>query len=93
MQSVGSVNDQNRPAMPLATSAPVDLERRVLETRIALAKNRLFRDLDSLSTVVKQTAGTAGWGLLRIVLVGGLLVGAIVGLLVRRRRRLRVTWK
>jgi hypothetical protein len=71
----------------------VDPERRAIETRIRLAKARLFQDLNRASTIVKQTAGAASRGLLRVALVGGLLLVGLVSAFVRRRRRLRVTWK
>lgn len=77
--------------------APVDPERRALEVRIAVAKSRLFQDLNRVSTMAKHTAkqaaGAAGRGLLRVALVGGLLVVGLVAAFIRRKRRLRVVWK
>ena len=83
-------NEQTRTGSALVQ---VDPERRAIETRIRLAKARLFQDLNRASTIVKQTAGAASRGMLRVALVGGLLLVGVVAAFVRRRRRLRVTWK
>ncbi len=88
-----SVNTPNEHATTGSTLVHVDPERRALETRISLAKERLYQDLNRASSIVKQTAGAAGRGLLRVALVGGLLFVGLVASVIRRRRRLRVIWK
>jgi len=87
------VNTPNEQTTTGSAIVHVDPERRAIETRIRLAKARLFQDLNRASTIVKQTAGAASRGLLRVALVGGLLLVGLVSAFVRRRRRLRVTWK
>lgn len=87
------VNNQNEPTTGDALVVRPDTERHLLEARIAVAKRRLIQDLNRISTMAKQTAGTAGRKLLQVAVLGGLVLGAIVSMFVRRRRRLRVTWK
>jgi hypothetical protein len=93
LQSGEFVNNPNEHATAGSALVQVDPERRALEARIHLAKDRLFQDLNRVSTIAKQTAGAAGRSLLRVALVGGLLMVGLVSAFIRRRRRLRVTWK
>jgi hypothetical protein len=79
-----------------ATLLPVDPQRRLLETRIEHAKERLADDLDRAVSLARQATTTVRRGLARVALMGGLLLaGALVALVQRRRRRhqLRFTWK
>jgi hypothetical protein len=89
----GLVNTPNERPTTSAPLVPVDPARRALEVRIEQAKNRLAQDLNRASRLVRRAAGTAGRGMLRVMLLGGLFVVGLAVALVRRRHRIRVTWK
>jgi hypothetical protein len=72
---------------------PVDPRRHALEARVVNAKERLIEDLNQASMIVKQAASTAGRGIARILAMGALVVAGLLTAFLRRRRRLRVTWK
>jgi len=87
---VSTLNERATTSAPLV---PVDPERRALETQIEQAKHRLVRDLNRASKLLRHAAGTAGRGLLRVALLGAVVVVGLVAALLRRRHRIRVTWK
>lgn len=68
---------------------PVDEQRRALEHRLELAKERLVADLSRVSSMLKSSAGSMRKNIVRAaVTIGGLLLLGIVTAVVRRRRRL-----
>jgi hypothetical protein len=72
----------------------VDPERHALEVRIERAKSRIVEDLNRASGLLRDVAARAGRGLGRVVVLSGLFVaGVALAVLVRRRRRLRITWR
>jgi hypothetical protein len=87
---VNTLNERTTTSAPLAL---VDPDRRALEARIEQAKNRLVQDLNRASRLVRRAAGTVGRGVLRAAVVGGLIVAALAVAFVRRRHRIRVTWR
>ena len=78
---------------------PFDPVRHALESRIELAKERLFADLDEAQRQLRQVASSTVQSLAhratRAALVGGvLLLGIVTALVLRRRRRhLRIVWR
>jgi len=87
---VNTPNEQTGQGAPLVR---VDPERRAIDLRIEHAKNRLIQDLNRASTLFKRAAGTASRTVQRILLVGGLLAVGLLVAFIRRRHRIRVTWK
>lgn len=74
--------------------SPIDPERHALEARIEHAKGRLVEDLGRAEKVLREVAGRTGRGLGRAVLISTVLVaGALLVSLLRRRRRIRITWR
>jgi hypothetical protein len=68
---------------------PVDEQRRALEHRLELAKERLVADLSRVSSMLKSSAGSMRRNVMRaVVTIGGLFLLGIVTAVVRRRRRL-----
>jgi ABC-type phosphate transport system permease subunit len=68
---------------------PVDQQRRALEHRLELAKERLVADLSRVSSMIKMSAGSMRKNLQRAAIaIGGLLLLGIVSAVVRRRRRI-----
>ena len=73
---------------------PVDPERHAIEARIERAKGRIVEDLNRASGLLRDVAASAGRGLGRVAVVSALFVaGIVLAALVRRRRRIRITWR
>ena len=76
------------------TLVPVDPERHALQERIERAKARIVEDLDHASGLVRGAVSRAGRGLgLAGLCAALLLAGLVTTALVRRRRRIRITWR
>jgi hypothetical protein len=81
---------------------PEDYQRRALEHRLELAKERLAVDLGRASSLLRETAVTAEKSIKRGVTTGALVVGGlllfgvvtagITALVRRRNRRIQVRW-
>lgn len=85
---VNRLSDQDLRASG-TTMVPVDQQRRALEHRLELAKERLVADLSRVSSMLKSSAGSMRRNMVRAaVTIGGLLLLGIVSALVRRRRRI-----
>jgi hypothetical protein len=92
---VNRQNEQYRGATGTAL-LPLDQQRRALEHRLELAKERLVADLDRVSSMLQLSAGSVRQNVRSVVRVvargaivlGGLLLLGIVRAVVRRRRRL-----
>jgi len=78
---------------------PFDPLRHALESRIELAKERLFADLDEVQRQLRQVASSTMQSVarrvMRTALLGGVLVLGLVAALVlrRRKRHLRIVWR
>ncbi len=67
----------------------VNQQRRALEHRLELAKERLVADLSRISSMLKSSAGSMRRNMVRaVVTIGGLFLLGIVSAVVHRRRRL-----